>query len=311
MTRNKNWSPSDDRDGMDDNTSLTERDTEALIAGRVPSDPALAPVREVLASMKATLVVEPDPRHVSAAAAQFASVAAAAAREGGLAAPGARGASPWRRRFAAAVGVAAVSAFGVAGAAAADDAAPGDLLYGVDQALEKVGILDGGAQERLTEAQDLLDKGDVDKALQLTVDALESDGDGEAAAALHRAAVAVASQSSGDDVRAQVATMLQWMAGEESRGAEFGAAVSAFAQQISGKADDIAEDAGRKPETPGDAGKAPEAPGDAGKAPETPGDAGKAPETPGDAGKAPETPGDVGKAPETPAGNTGKSSGRP
>ena len=282
--RNKNGAHSDDRGDMDNNTSLTERETEALLAGRLPSDPGLVPLHGVLASMKAALVVEPNPHHASAFATQLASAASSAEREGAAALVRVRVTSPWRRRLATAVSVAAVSALGVAGAAAADESAPGDLLYGVDRALERAGVLDGGTPERLGEAQQLLEEGEVDEALELAVDVLEGDGDGEAAAALHRAAIAVASQSSGADVRAQVATMLRWMAGEEARGAEFGATVSEFARQISGsaKADADAGDSGEDPADPGHSGNAPADPGNSGNAPADAGHNGNAPADPGD-----------------------------
>lgn len=145
-----------------------------------------------------------------------------------------RAGSPWRRRLAAAVGVAAVSAFGVAGAAAADEAAPGDPMYGVDQTLEGFGILDGGTDERLDEAQKLMDEGDSKGAVEHAADALDEDGEEDAATGLRNAALAVASQSSGDDVRARVAEMLQWMSEQDTRGAEFGAGVSERARQLSG-----------------------------------------------------------------------------
>ena len=286
---------------MENHSPLSDRDVDALLAGRAPSDPALAGLHGALTSLRTALVVEPDAQRVSAFATEFAAVAAAAPTDATPTRSRAVAVAPWRRRMAAAIGLAAVSGLGVAGAAAANDAAPGDLLYGVDQALESVGILDGGTPERLGEAQQVLAQGDVDTALDLVVEALEDDGDDEAAASLHRAAIAVSSQSSGDDVRARVATMLEWMAGQESRGADFGASVSEFARQISGdKADN-----GKAPETPGDNGNAPETPGDNGNAPETPGDNGNAPETPGDNGNPPETPGDNGNAPETP-GDKGK-----
>ena len=50
---------------------------------------------------------------------------------------------------------------GIAGvAAAADGAAPGDWNYGIDRALEAVGIGDGGAEERLLELRAMSDRED-------------------------------------------------------------------------------------------------------------------------------------------------------
>ncbi len=67
-----------------------------------------------------------------------------------------------RRRAATVAATVALLIGGGAGAAiAANSASPGDVLYGVDQALEAVGIRDGGAQERLEEVQQLVTRGDV------------------------------------------------------------------------------------------------------------------------------------------------------
>lgn len=231
MTRNENGPLSDDRGEMKNNTPFAERDADAAVSGRVPANPELAAVQRALSHMKEALVMQPTPEAVSTHAAQF-----AAAVLPPTSAPEARHASPWRRRVSVAVALAVVSGLGVAGAAAADEAAPGDALYGIDQALERVHILDGGTPERLNEAGQLVERGDVDGAVELASDALENDGHGDAATGLRNAALAVASQSSGDDVRARVSEMLLWMAGEDSKGADFGAAVSERARQLSGNA---------------------------------------------------------------------------
>jgi len=229
--RNRIRPQSDYKGEMRNHTRFTDRDADAALSGLTPASDELASVQRALSLMKETLTMEPSPEVVSAQAAMF-----AAAVPSPDAAPQLKPTSPWRRRVAAVVAVAAISGFGVAGAAAADEAAPGDSMYGVDKALERAGILDGGTQERLDEAQVLLGHDDIDGALKLVGDSLEGDGEVEAATGLRNAALAVASNSSGDDVRARVSEMLQWMAGEESRGAEFGAQVSERARQLSGNA---------------------------------------------------------------------------
>ncbi len=236
MTRNKNGSLSDDRGEMKNNTPFAERDADAAVSGRIPADPELAAVQRALSHMKEALVMEPRTEVISTHAAQFAAAVPPTSPM-----PEVRTASPWRRRAAAAIAIAAVSGFGVAGAAAADEAAPGDALYGLDQALESVGILDGGTPERFHEAGQLAREGDIDGAMKLAGHALESDGEGDAATGLRNAADAVAKNSSGDDdVRLQVSAMLQWMADQDTRGAEFGAAVSERARAISGNANENA-----------------------------------------------------------------------
>ena len=53
-------------------------------------------------------------------------------------------------KVAAVIASAVVAAGGLTGVGfAADNAAPGDALYGLDCALERVGLGDGGAQERV------------------------------------------------------------------------------------------------------------------------------------------------------------------
>ena len=63
-------------------------------------------------------------------------------------------------------------------AAASQNAAPGDLLYGVDRAYERVaefvGISSGRTEERLQEATELVDRGDASAALAAGATALES-----------------------------------------------------------------------------------------------------------------------------------------
>jgi hypothetical protein len=113
----------------------------------------------------------------------------------------------------------------------ANEAAPGDLLYGVDTALESVGILNGGTGERFQEAEVLAGRGDLDGATLLTVKTLDQDGQHEAAVALEQAVVAVESESSGGDAGSQVSGMLAWMSQQE-RDADFGSKVSEHAKEL-------------------------------------------------------------------------------
>ena len=133
---------------------------------------------------------------------------------------------------------------------AADGAVPGDTLYGLDCALEDVGLGDGGLEERLGEAGELMDDGQVDEGLALAAEALseeqedlDEDGDGEVSEeeesagreALLAAAEAVLSNGSEQslEVRTRVAEKLRWMATTELKGKEFGQAVSNLARGIS------------------------------------------------------------------------------
>ena len=121
----------------------------------------------------------------------------------------------------------------------ANGAVPGDTLYGFDCALE----------ERLAEAGELMDKGQVDEGLALAAEALtdeqeefEEDGDGEENGeegpgrreALLAAAEAVLANGSEQslEVRTRVAEKLRWMATTELTGKEYGQAVSRLARAL-------------------------------------------------------------------------------
>lgn len=59
-------------------------------------------------------------------------------------------------------------------AMAADDASPGDPLYGIDRALENIGIGDGGAGERVAEFDELLANGATGEAYAFLGEYIES-----------------------------------------------------------------------------------------------------------------------------------------
>jgi hypothetical protein len=63
-------------------------------------------------------------------------------------------------------------------AIAADGAAPGDALYGLDRALERVAIGDGGAAERLQEAADLVRAGQLARGLEHAAEVVAASHDG-------------------------------------------------------------------------------------------------------------------------------------
>jgi len=150
---------------------LTDRDIEAVFAGSPTREPELAAIQELFSSMRETLVIEPPADHLSAFAAVLAQVAIDAPRVAKTKAP-----RSWRKRLVA-IGVGmAVSAFGVAGATAANQAAPGDALYGADKALESGGILNGGTSERLQESEVLASRGDVAGAVALGALAMRGGG---------------------------------------------------------------------------------------------------------------------------------------
>lgn len=80
-----------------------------------------------------------------------------------------------------------IAILGTGVAVAANGSAPGDTLHGLDRAMERVGIANGGAHERLQEAQDLASV-NLPGAVAAAANAVSTAGNEEAADALEAAA---------------------------------------------------------------------------------------------------------------------------
>jgi hypothetical protein len=213
----------------------SEADVDALLRGKRPADAELAHLAPWVVAMRAGLDVPPSAETVSAAAATL-SAAAASAKPTPVRSLSARGPrTVWVRR-ATFGGIAALAlGFGVAGAAAAaDSAAPGDALYGLDRAFEKVGIDDGGFPERVGEAGKLCDRGDDDDAMHLLADSLpEGSDDATKQVLLDLGNELKDTPSIGDPtLHAAVDAMLAWMATTDLTGREFGQGVAEHAHAI-------------------------------------------------------------------------------
>jgi hypothetical protein len=262
------------------NTEWSDHEIEMLLRGRGPASGDLARLRPVIDSLRARTQGQPDTASVAAMAAVLADAVRHPSSDGIRKRSGAsRPAAAWRRRAGYAAVAAILASVGVAGtAAAADGAAPGDLLYGIDRALEKVGIGNGGSHERLQEAEVLVDRGEVDAALHHAADAFRGQGD-SATSALEDAAAALEANGSENsaEVHARVAEMLQWMSAADPKEENFGQQVSSRARQIGDKTDDPAANDTSAPGNSGNAGK-PDEPGNSGSAgkPDSPGNSGNA-----------------------------------
>jgi hypothetical protein len=172
--------------------SLSDSQAEALLAGSIGSDGDLESIAGVLAAARD--LAQPDSE------ADFSALFAVAARESRM--------TPIERfaneQFTALTGrrPQLVQRVAIASAAllvfvamssglayAADGAKPGDLLYGLDRALETVGVDNGGATERLAEVEALIATGAVADGLRHASAVLDGQPDsGEARAALSAAA---------------------------------------------------------------------------------------------------------------------------
>ncbi|WP_062315757.1 hypothetical protein [Demequina maris] len=150
------------------NRDFDDRDIERLLSGK-PSE-GLADTAEAIAQLRG-LDVAPAQAEAERAGAMLASVAAAAADEAAPQPVPARW-SKTRVRAGVAGGAALLIAGLVGGTAAADSAAPGDALYGLDRAIERIGLGDGGVPERIAEARKAEEDGDTETAIELVDEAV-------------------------------------------------------------------------------------------------------------------------------------------
>jgi hypothetical protein len=208
-------------------TRTEDRKVEALLSRRVGDDP------DGLGSLLITL--DPDRLNISIEerASDFAAEASRLVR---LAEPVTPIRSPRRRLVPrlAAVGLSTALVMGLLTgvALAADGSRPGDALYGLDRALEKIGINDGGIAERLDEAQALADDGQTAEALAHMAEALGETSPNAANALENVAGRFEPHDNPSQSVREGVAAMLAWMAEREVSGRDFGQEVADRARAL-------------------------------------------------------------------------------
>lgn len=222
----------------------TDEEIEAILTGRLPEGIGAAGLAGALEQLRSLADVPvPDElvaRHVSMVVAEVSLSPAT----GPSTSPVAASKQPRRRLvlsgfLSTLLGkvMAASVAFAAAGsgvAVMADGAAPGDALYGIDRALERVGILDGGAAERVAEAQALMERDLPDQAVAQAAEAAEIAGDGNTAAALTEAAARVRSAEGevSSLTRQQVAAILELLAAQIADGGVVGEDVAAAANSL-------------------------------------------------------------------------------
>jgi hypothetical protein len=196
--------------------SLSDSQAEAFLSGSIESDGDLESIAGVLAAARD--LAQPDPE------ADFSALFAAAARESRVT-PIERfaneqftrltGRRPQLVQRVAIAGAALLVFVTMSGglAYAADGAKPGDLMYGLDRALEAVAIGGGGATERLAEVEALIAAGAIADGLRHVSAVLDGHPDSdEARAALSAAAARFESAADGPGSQAaQVGALITYL----------------------------------------------------------------------------------------------------
>lgn len=254
---------------------LTDHQIEILLTGQSPGEESLARLGNILTMLHGPPATPPSHEQVLAVATEAAEMSLGSRVEPE---PGRKARGPisgLKRRLAGGL-AAAVLLSGMTGVAvAADNSAPGDALYGLDRALEVIGIGNGGAAERIEEARKLLEEGELSSAIGQMADAVDAGATQEeffspeasrASQALRGAAENVSGNQvdpESEDVRRAVAAMLTEIAAmleaEEFDGTGLGHRISEMARALGGP-----DEEGSQPGRPEDAG--PPSPGEPDKA---------------------------------------------
>jgi hypothetical protein len=251
----------------------SDREIERILTGKTPTDPSLIALADLAAGLRAEAARLPDE---SLTAGQVAA-AAEAVRRAEPVSVGGRTAVPTpaerrnkgmrlqilKNRVVTVASAAVVLVAGATGVAwAANNSGPLDTMYGLDLALEKVGIGSGGPAERLEEAAGLVSSGAVAEGLSHAAEAIadatdQPDGDGQgdgqsASEALRRAATEVSEGGSEQSsaVSETVAALLTHLAVAMDNGGVDGQQVAAIARSIRDQVEHPETPVGRPADTP-------------------------------------------------------------
>ena len=215
---------------------LSREAVERLLCGAVPEGESLGSLPSVVEALRR--VGEPAPTEIEVQ--RFAAEAAGLVPAKPVRRPTAHRRSRLSLRLAGAAAalVVMLSAFGGL-AYAANGAVPGDTLYGLDLALEKVRVGDGGLEERLTEASRLVERGRAQEGLNLAGDSIAGSAAGDqdllaSAEALHAAADSAAGNQGlqSPEDRALVASRLRSIASAELNAKDLGLAVQELTSDL-------------------------------------------------------------------------------
>jgi hypothetical protein len=236
---------SDDYRGDMRRTRVTDREIELLLSGELVASEQWSGLIPLVETMRSHWSHEPSERDVQRFASSAASVVQALPTTSTTSSPGVgrlQRLSLTPRLATIAVAIALLS--GTAGIAlAANGAVPGDSLYGLDRALEQVGVGAGSSQERLDEAATIAAEGRSEEALIHAIEALsrqDGDASGAATSALLDVTVRLAHMQDAAEAAAAkdgVTALLTYIAENMDRGvgtdgSEFGQGVALLAREI-------------------------------------------------------------------------------
>ena len=242
--------PSSDYLGEMPTTKVFDREIELLLAG-TPIEggrlSGLAPVMEMIRTQWTTSPSELEIAHFAKSAGSAVNIAQSAGTD--LTTIPRRRLAPQQGLIPrlATVGMAVLLMSGTAGMAlAANGAAPGDALYGLDRALERVGIGSGSTDERLDEAVVIAAQGRSGEAVDHAIEALSRNSGDSAVVAI--SALTVASENlvhiqdtahAASTANIRVSALLTYIA--ENIGKDVGTDGREFGQGVAQLARDIGE----------------------------------------------------------------------
>ena len=219
----------DDYESDVSNTEFVDHDVERLITGQRPKDPAFAELTAFVEALRSFRPVAPSTGAQEPLVARAVAIVRSEEEEQPATVP--RGFIDRRDRrpsWLPARAAVALGAFvlliGVSiVAAAAHSAVPGDPLYGIDIALEAMGVGDGSVGERIAESEVLVASGDHERAFILLGETLENaQASGNAIGALQaqERIVVVASVSNGGSavIKARVERLQRFLAENKEPG---------------------------------------------------------------------------------------------
>jgi hypothetical protein len=237
-------------------TRFLDQDVELLLSGQVPEDASLAAFLPLVASLRYEWTRHPTEDSISSFAALASEVTASVHTSATTRPPVRRSRARFTRRLALPLASLIFLSAMTGVTYAANGAAPGETLYGVDIALENVGVGAGGIVERLTEAAKMADNGNSAEALahaaQAVAAGVEDEEESQLALGGLEAAISELERPLPDNedtehaaqVRSSGGAMLRWMrdhsdlVGDGSQPGAFGRGVADLARQFPAAPDD-------------------------------------------------------------------------